>query len=151
MAQVAFHVHTELSPGQVMSMLTDFSPRRPELWPTLARELYCVHKIMTTSAEVQEGSLCPTLIWERYHYDWSVARRVRWTVQESNYSEPGSYVQAIVYEAAVGGSRVEIEWNRTGIGLKGKVLIALVVLTRAANIRRKVFERAFARAMPQAE
>ena len=55
MAQVAFDVHTKLSPEQVMSMLTDFSPRRPELWPTLARELYCVHKIMTTSAEVQEG------------------------------------------------------------------------------------------------
>jgi hypothetical protein len=55
MAQVAFDVHTKLSPEQVMSMLTDFSPRRPELWPTLARDLYCVHKIMTTSAEVQEG------------------------------------------------------------------------------------------------
>jgi AhpD family alkylhydroperoxidase len=40
--------------------------------------------------------------------------------------------------------------QRTGIGLKGKALIALVVLTRGANIRRKVFERAFARAIRQA-
>ena|SRR5437868_4701178 len=120
MAQVAFDVHTKLSPEQVMSMLTDFSPRRPELWPTLARELYYMHKIMTTSIEVQKGSLWPTLMWERDHHDWSVAGRVRWTVQESNYSKPGSYVQAIVHEAAVGGSRVEIERNRTGVGLKGK-------------------------------
>jgi len=149
MARVAFEVDTELSPQQVISMLTDFSPRRPELWPTLARELYCVHEITTTSAEVQEGSLRPTLIWERDHYDWSIAGWVRWTVQESNYSKPGSYVQAIVQEAASGGSRVLVEWNRTGIGLKGKALIGLVVLTRGAIIRRKVFKRAFARAARQ--
>jgi hypothetical protein len=150
MAQVAFEVHTRLSPGQVMSMLTDFSPQRPELWPTLARELYCVHTVARTSADVQEGSLWPTLMWERDHYDWSVAGRVRWTVRESNYSKPGSYVQVIVEEASVGGSRVHVEWNRTGIGLKGKALIGLIVLTRGAVIRRKVFERAFARAMRQA-
>jgi hypothetical protein len=150
MARVAFEVPTKLSPDQVMSMLVDFSPRRPELWPTLARELYCVHKIATTSADVQEGSRWPTLMWERDHYDWSMAGRVRWTVQAGNYSKPGSYVQAIVQEAAVGGSRVLVEWNQTGIGLKGKALIALVVLTRGANIRRKVFERAFARAMRRA-
>jgi hypothetical protein len=133
-----------------MSMLTDFSPQRPELWPNLARELYCVHKIAGTSADVQEGSLWPTLMWERDHYDWSVAGRVRWTVRESNYSKPGSYVQVIVQEASLGGSRVHVEWNRTGIGLKGKTLIGLMALTRGAIIRRKVFERAFARAMRQA-
>lgn len=93
MARVAFEVHTKLSPEQVMSMLIDFSPRRPERWPTLARELYCVHKIATTSADVQEGSRWPTLMWERDHYDWSMAGRVRWTVQASNYSKPGSYAE----------------------------------------------------------
>jgi hypothetical protein len=149
MARVSFEVDTKLSPAQVISMLTDFSPRRSELWPTLARELYCVHKITTTSAEVREGSLRPTLMWERDHYDWSVAGWVRWTVQESNYCKPGSYVQALVQEAEGGGSRVQVEWNRTGIGFKGKVLIALVVLIRGAIIRRKVFERAFARAARQ--
>ena len=73
MARVAFEVHTKLSPEQVMSMLIDFSPRRPERWPTLARELYCVHKIATTSPDVREGSRWPTLMWERDHYDWSMA------------------------------------------------------------------------------
>jgi len=50
-----------------------YQARRPELWPTLARELYCVHKIATTSPDVREGSRWPTLMWERDHYDWSMA------------------------------------------------------------------------------
>ncbi len=85
-------------------------------------------------------------MWERVHYNWSVPGRVRWTVQESNYFAPGSYVEVTVQKAPTGGSEVYVEWNRTGIGLKGKALIGLVVLTGGTIIRRKVFQRAFDRA-----
>jgi len=146
MPRVTFGIQTSLPPDQVLAMLTDFSSRRPELWPTLARELYCVHEVGATSADVREGSLLPTLIWERDHYEWSVPGRVRWTVQESNYSAPGSFVEVTVQKVA-GGSQVHVEWNRTGVGLKGKAMIALVVLTRGAIIRRKVFQCAFDRAI----
>jgi len=146
MPRVVFDMHTGLQPEQVLEMLTDFSARRPELWPMLARELYCVHDVSSTSADVREGSLRPRLIWERDHYDWSLPGRVRWTVQESNYCAPGSYVEVTFRDAANGGSQVQVEWNRTGVGLRGRVMIALVVLTRGAIIRRKVFQRAFDRA-----
>jgi hypothetical protein len=145
MPRITFDMHTTLSPEQVMSMLTDFSPRRPNVWQTLAPELYEVYRLEPTGADVKEGSLYPALIWERDHYEWS-ADRVRWTVQESNYCEPGSYVEVTVRKEAEDGSQIRVEWNRTGVGVKGKVLIALVVLTGGGNIRRKVFQQAFDRA-----
>lgn len=147
MPRVTFDMHTRILPGQVLAMLTDFSKRRPELWPTLARDLYEVYELGATSADVKEGSAWPTRMWERVHYDWSVPGHVRWTVQESNYFALGSYVEVTVQKAATAGSQVRVEWNRTGIGPKGKALIWLVVLTRGAIIRRKVFQRAFDRAV----
>ena len=146
MPRVAFDVHTVLPAATVLTMLTDFTARRPALWPTLSPKLYEVYELGPTSADVKEGSSKPVVIWERAHYDWSVPGRVRWTVHASNYCTQGSFVEAEVHEVDDGGATVHVEWNRTGVGLKGKTLIALVVLTRGAVIRRKVFERAFDRA-----
>src|SRR5262249_7100441 len=136
MPRVTFDMQTSLPAEQVLSMLTDFSMRRPELWPTLARELYEVYEVGPAGADVKEGGPRPTLMWERVHYDWSVPGRVRWTVQESNYFAPGSYVEVTVQRAATGGSQIHVEWNRTGIGLRGKALAGLVVLSRGTIIRR---------------
>src|SRR5215813_3192512 len=146
MPRVAFDVHTVLPAATVLTMLTDFTARRPALWPTLSPKLYEVYELGPTSADVKEGSSKPVVIWERAHYDWSVPGRVRWTVHASNYCTQGSYVEAEVHDVDDGDATVHVEWNRTGVGLKGKTLIALVVLTRGAVIRRKVFERAFDRA-----
>jgi hypothetical protein len=60
-----------------MSTLTDFSARRPEMWLTLAPELYEVLRLEPGRALVQEGSLRPARIWERVRYEWS-AGRARW-------------------------------------------------------------------------
>jgi hypothetical protein len=150
MPRVTFNLHTSLPRERVISMLTDFSPRRPDVWPMLAPELYEVYRVEATSAEVKEGSVVPTRIWERYHYEWS-ADRVRWTVQESNYCTPASYVEVTVRPKPGGGSQLQVEWNRKGVGLKGKIVIALVFLTRGANIRRKVFQRALDRASAASE
>ena len=146
MPRVAFDVHTVLPAATVLTMLTDFTARRPALWPTLSPKLYEVYELGPTSADVKEGSSKPVVIWERAHYDWSVPGRVRWTVHASNYCTQGSFVEAEVHDVDDGSATVHVEWNRTGVGLKGKTLIALVVLTRGAVIRRKVFERAFDRA-----
>jgi hypothetical protein len=76
MARVTFDMHTGLRPERALAMLTDFSARRPELWPTLTRELYAVYEVHPTGADVKEGSPWPTRMWERVHYDWTVLRRV---------------------------------------------------------------------------
>jgi len=59
-------------------------------------------------------------------------------------------VQARVHPAAGGSVTVNVEWSRTGVGVRGRILIALVVLDRGAVIRRKVFEHAFNRAVKTA-
>jgi hypothetical protein len=146
MANVKFEIDTKLPFERVMAMLTNFSTRRPEIWPMLAPELYQVYRVEPDSAEVQEGSVFPARIWERDHYEWS-ADRVRWTVRESNYCAPGSCVEVRVRPKPGGGSHLRVQWNRRGVGLKGKLLIALVVLTRGTTIRRKAFRSAFDRAL----
>lgn len=148
MPRVTFDIDTSVSPERVISMLTDFSPRRPDLWPMLAPELFEVYRVKANSADVKEGSLYPAQIWERDHYEWSAAR-VRWTVQESSYCKPGSYVEVTVRAGAGGGSQLHVDWNRRGVGVKGKILVALVVLTRGAIIRRKVFQSALDRELRQ--
>ena len=145
MAKVTFEVHTTLPPESVIAMLTDFSSRRPEHWPMLAPELYTVYRLEANSADVQEGNLSPFRMWERDHYEWA-ADRVRWTVRESNYCKPGSYVEVKVRAKTDGGSRLDVELNRRGLGIRGKIMIAHLVLTGGAIIRRKVFQSAFDRA-----
>ena len=147
MPLVTFDMQTRLPPEQVLAMLTDFSSRRPQLWPTLAEDLYEVYDVRPTSADVKEGSPGPVRMWERAHYDWSLPGRVRWSVLESNYFVPGSYTEVAVQEGAKGGSRIHIESNRTGIGLKGKALTYLNVLSRGSILRRKVFQPAFDKAL----
>jgi hypothetical protein len=144
MPKVSFDLRTAVPPERVMAMLTDFSPNRPEIWPMLAPELYEVYRLDAGSASVKEGSTFPRRIWERDDYEWS-ADRVRWTVRDSNYCQPGSYVEVGVRPEADGGTRLQMDWNRRGVGIKGKMMIAFVVLTRGAIIRRKVFQRAFDR------
>ena len=60
----------------------------------------------------------------------SIPCRVR---TQSDFSAPGSYVQMRVQPRAGGGSRVEMDWNRTGANLRGRVMVAFV----------KLFGRAF--------
>src|SRR5262245_57745252 len=145
MSLVTFDMQTALPPKQVMAMLTDFSASRPELWPTLARELYEIYEVRPTSADVKEGSPLPTRMWERVHYDWSVPGRVRWTVLDSNYFVPGSFTEVTVQPSADGGSEVHVESNRRGVRGAAKIVTGMIALSRGAILRRMVFRRAFDR------
>ena len=70
---------------------------------------------------------------------------MRWTVRESNYCRPGSYVEVSVRPEAGGGTRLHVDWNRRGVGVRGKMMIVFIVITRGSIIRRKVFQCAFDR------
>ncbi|MEX2439609.1 MAG: hypothetical protein WD739_06985 [Actinomycetota bacterium] len=102
-----------------------------------------------TSAFVREGSKLPgATIWAKERYDWSVPGTVRWTVEESNFCEPGSYMAATVRPAGVGGepggSRVHIEWERTGTGVRGKILVRMIKLSNGKPLARSL-QKAFRR------
>src|SRR5207237_10899996 len=106
MAKFNLSVDSKAEAAQVLGALLDFSERRPDVWPGLARELYEVYEVGDTSAVIREGSTKPAKVWARERYDWSTPGTVRWTVTESDFCHPGSYVEARVEPKPGGGSRI---------------------------------------------
>jgi hypothetical protein len=141
MPKVELDVETSASPEAVRAALLDFSDRRPEIWPGIDPGLYEVYTIGDTFADVREGSKMPgTSIWAKEHYDWSSRDLVTWTVQESNFCAPGSYVSAAIAPRDDGGSRIHVIWNRTPTSMVGRLATVLIQLTGgkpvAASIRK---------------
>src|SRR5262245_16669535 len=98
-------LETTLPPEKVREALLDFSDRRPDVWPSLSPYLYEVYSVGETSAEIKEGNKSPFgAFWARERYDWSDPATVRWTVVESNFCTPGSYVSATPRTREGGGS-----------------------------------------------
>ena len=129
MARVEFTIDTPLPREQVISALTDFSDRRPESWPGIHPSLYEVRSVGEMSAEVREGSRAPGMtVWATESYDWSVPGTVSWTIKESNLFDPGGSVSAQIDPRPGGGSRIHVTWNRTGVGLKGRLLVGIIKL-----------------------
>jgi hypothetical protein len=139
---VDVEVPTSLSTEQVRAALTDFSERWAEIWP--AWELYEVRSVGETTGEIKQGARLATAeFWEVDRYDWSDAATIRWTVLESNFCAPGSFVSATT-EQADGGTLVRIHWERTGTTLLGRVFCRLIVATRGKPVRDS-FRAAFRR------
>lgn len=132
---VEFDLETSAGPEQVRAALLDFSERRPLRWPGIEPSLYEVYSLAETSAEVREGSRAPGgVVWAREHYDWSDPTTVRWTVRESNFSRPGSYVSAAIRPRSGGGSIVHIVWNRTGSTVMGRVICRMIRISRGKPV-----------------
>ncbi len=115
---------TKASPAQVLTALTDFTERRPEIWkPTLDPEKYEVYEVGETSARVREGSKVPN-VWAVELYDWSQPGRITVKAEESNFCKPGGGVDYTITEGADGGSHIELEWHRDPSNFKGWMAIA---------------------------
>ena len=127
MATFKFGLETNLSTTAVLDAATDFSDRRPRLWPNLDPTVYKVHALAPGRAEVTEGSAVLGGIWARESYDWSTPNVVRATVQESNVFQPGGTWE-LRATAAGGHCRLEISICREARGVRGHVLGALMSL-----------------------
>jgi len=128
MAELSFRIDTATSAEAILAALTDFTDRRPALWPDLDPAVYRVEQLGPTSALVREGQRSPRL-WALEEYDWALPGTVRWTARESNFCAPGSFMSARI-EPTPAGSRVHVTWSRTGVGLKGKMIVGLMRATR---------------------
>lgn len=143
--RVDVELETDLSPEQVRAGLTDFSPRRPELWPGISPSLYKVYEVGETSATVQEGTkLSLGSFWAKEHYDWSDPQTVRWTVEESNFCAPGSFVSATLTPRPGGGTRIQMHWERTPTSFLGKFVGRIVVAARGKPVAQS-FEKGLQR------
>lgn len=137
MTELRFTVAAPVSPDAVIGALTDFSERRPELWPDLDPEIYRVDELGLTWAVVREGQRKPRL-WAIEEYDWSVPATVTWTARESNFCLPGSFMSAEVEPTPVGGSRVHVIWSRSGVGLKGRMMVGIMRLTNGRPLAKSL-------------
>jgi hypothetical protein len=133
MARIEFDVETTLPPDKVRAMLLDFSDRRPDTWPGLARNQYKVYSIGETSAEIREGNKRPK-VWARERYDWSRPGIVRWEVVESNFSAPGSFLEAHLTPKD-GGTNVHIVWSRTPTSAMGRIALGVIRATKGAPVK----------------
>jgi hypothetical protein len=141
MPKVEMDVETTVAPERVRAALLDFSSQRPAIWPGITPSLYEVYEVGETTADIKEGT---RTVWAKEHYDWSDPDTVKWTVVESNFCAPGSYVQATVRPREGGGSRIHIEWNRTPTSLQGRVATVLIKSTNGKPVAAS-FKRAMAK------
>jgi hypothetical protein len=128
-------VETTASPEAVRAALLDFSDRRPEIWPGIDPSLYEVYEVGETFAYVKEGTSMPGMqVWAKEHYEWSASDLITWTVQESNFCAPGSYVSAEILPRDDGGSRIHVIWNRTPTSMAGRLATIVIRLTRGKPV-----------------
>jgi hypothetical protein len=145
MPKVELDVETEVAPDRVRQALVDFSERRPDIWPGITPSFYEVYSVGETEAEIKEGTKGPGGgFWAREHYDWSTPGLVTWTVRESNFCTPGSYVSAAISDRPGGGSRIHITWNRTPTTFMGRVAAFLITRTRGKPVAAS-FKKAMAK------
>jgi polyketide cyclase/dehydrase/lipid transport protein len=126
MAKLQFSADTSVPPERVLEAITDFSDRRPEIWPSISRKYYEVHEVGDKWAEVTEGSDMMGGIWARERYEWSEPNTARATIMDSNIFKSGIWELRV--EPRDGGSHVEINYHRQSKGLKGRLLGAMATL-----------------------
>lgn len=129
-------VHTTLSPGAVVELLTDFGPERASRWPNIDDGHFEVHGQGTGWVEVTEGN---RIGWERERYSWDPdaageSRLVTIDTLESNLWAPGSGWRYEISAATDGGSDVQITLNRSAHSIRGKLIGALIPLLGARTI-----------------
>jgi len=126
-------VITPLPPDKVLDVLTDFSDRRPVIWPNIDHDHFRVHDQGPGWADVTEGNV---LAWERNRYEWNAgAGEVTVSAVESDSWAPGSQWRYRLQPSAAGGTEVDVTVVRIGRGLRGKLLGALVSLFGVRRLR----------------
>lgn len=121
MARIHFRLETSLAPSVVLAALTDFGPRRAEVWPNIDDQHFKLHEQGPGWAEVTEGSSVAGGIWEREKYTWN-AGTVAVETLDSNTWGPGSRWDYKLTPVAGGGTQVDVTVERHGKGWKGKLI-----------------------------
>lgn len=145
MAEVHFHLETKLAPEGVLTVLTDFGPRRAAIWPNIDEQHFKVHEQGPGWADVTEGSSVAGGVWEREKYTWDASRgTVAAETIDSNTWGPGSRWDYKFSPSAQGGTNIDVTIKRHGKGWKGR-LIELGLTVAGARMLRSQMEQALAR------
>ena len=131
-----FKLHSALAPEAVLAALTDFGPRRSEVWPNIDTAHFKVHGQGPGWAEVTEGSSVAGGIWERERYSWdAVTHTVAVETLDSNTWGPGSRWDYRLIAGPSGGTTIEVTVVRNGKSLKGQLIGVALALAGAPMLR----------------
>ena len=122
MATIRYSADGMISPERFVAALTDFSDRRPALWPNLDTKFYKLHGRGDTWAEVTEGTDVLGGVWARERYDWSEPGRVVLRVVESAAFRPGTTIEYTVTQRPGGGCHVEVVSTRIPTSWSGRLI-----------------------------
>lgn len=131
MARIHYEADGAIAPDRFVAALTDFSSRRPELWPGLDAKFFKVHEVGDTWAEVSEGTDVLGGVWGHERYDWSESGLVRLTLIDSADFRPGTVTEYRVTAGPNGGTHVAVDFWRIARSLRGRFVGAVVQLTGA--------------------
>jgi hypothetical protein len=133
MPTIRLHMTSTLSAPELMAVLTDFSPARPRLWPTIDADHFRVHALGDTWAEVTEGTASA---WERARYDWDHQRqRVTVATHDSKVFGPGGgWVFQLTPQET--DTRIDIELTRSPAMFTKRILAALLPLVASRALKK---------------
>jgi hypothetical protein len=127
MARVRYEAEGTLTPQRFTAALTDFTDRRPAVWPGLSPRLYRVHEVGDTWAEATEGSDVLGGIWARERYDWATPGVVTIECLESPFFQSGPTATWRVSPTA-SGCHVDVDLHRIARSPRGFLVGAVVQL-----------------------
>ncbi|MFB7415861.1 hypothetical protein ACFC18_43950 [Streptomyces sp. NPDC056121] len=131
MAIVRFHLVSSLRPEEALAVLTDFTPSRAKVWPSIDADHFTVHELGPSWAEVTEGT---SAAWERAHYEWDDSKVTITTLDSKLFGAGGGWVFEFTPEGD--GTRIDVELTRTPRALKGKMLASLLPLVGPSTLRK---------------
>ncbi len=148
MAKIHYEADGSVSAERFIAALTDFSERRPEMWPNLDTKFFRVLERGETWAEVQEGTDVLGGVWARERYDWSEPGRVTLTLVESPDFRPGTVIDYRVSARPDGGCHVAVDFRRIAASPRGRFVGAVVQLTGVGRFSKDLRETLTRLALP---
>src|SRR5262245_33979147 len=134
MATTSFIVHTSLSQGDVLAVITDFGPDRARWWPNVDEAHFKLHDQGADWAEVTEGT---GMGWERERYSWDAdAGTVSIDTLDSNLWGPGSGWRYQLVPTA-DGTDLHVSLTRVPKSVKGRLVAALIPIAVASLLGRQ--------------
>ena len=127
MARVTYTVSCALDSKVVWAALTEFGPRRAELWPDLSPSSFKVLEQGPNWARVREGT-ASLGIWSIERYEWTYPV-ITATVEEANAAQSGGTWRMEVQPGAAGGSVLTIKMDRRAKGFVGHIIHGLFQVT----------------------
>jgi len=140
MATIKFQVESPLNTREVIEALTDFSERRPELWPAIDPNVYRVHELTNGSALVTEGTDVMGGIWATELYEWNGSNTVRATVQESNFWHPGGTWELAAAPLDGGGSVLQVTRDRRPKIIKARLFEVMMRVVGARVLAKELLK-----------